>query len=234
MKRPLALDLFCCAGGATKGLQRAGFHVTGVDIRPQPRYCGDAFVQGDALNPPFDLRQFDFIWASPTCQKHTAMKSMHNAKEHIDLIPPTRAMLQAAGVPYAIENVPGAPLINPVTLCGTMFNLGISSADLRRHRGFETSFPLTARKCQHSKRATIGLYGGHIRNRIRREGSHARGLEDFTFEEGCQAMVIDWMTTAEMSQAIPPAYSEFIGKAAIAHARRPSDLPEIVAEMEGR
>lgn len=228
MKRPLALDLFCKAGGASMGLYRAGFDVIGVDIEFQKRYPF-RFVQADALRPPFDLRGFDFIWASPPCQAHTSMKTMHNAKVHPDLIPATRTMLKAAGVPYVIENVVGAPLENYFQLCGTAFGLGIDDADLQRHRWFETSWPiLLTPQCQHSARATIGVYGGHIRNRKRRtigvygEGCRDnrrkmdRGVPDFTIEQGKQAMGIDWMTTAELSQAIPPAYGEFIGRAALA------------------
>jgi len=124
-----ALDLFCKAGGATKGLQRAGFHVTGVDIERQPRYCGDAFVQADALNPPFDLAGFDFIWASPPCQAHSPLKAV-TKKEYPDLIPQTRALLQASGRPYTIENVVGARLRDPVRLCGGMFGLHLSSSGL--------------------------------------------------------------------------------------------------------
>src|SRR6185437_7851072 len=75
-----ALDLFCGAGGATKGLQNAGFHVTGVDLKRSPRYCGDVFIQADALT--VDPRGFDFIWASPPCQAHTSLKTMPNAKPH--------------------------------------------------------------------------------------------------------------------------------------------------------
>ena len=145
--RPLrALDLFCCAGGAAKGLDQAGFEVVGVDIKPQPRYPFE-FHQADAL--AFPTEGFDFIWASPPCQAHTSMKSMHNAKPHLDLIPETRAKLQASGIPYVIENVVGAPLIDPFMLCGTMFGLGVEDAELRRHRIFESSFPILAPKCQH-------------------------------------------------------------------------------------
>lgn len=86
--KPRALDLFCCAGGATRGLQLAGFHVTGVDIKPQPRYCGDEFHQADAL--AFPLHGYDFIWASPPCQAFTAMRFMPTAKQYPNLIPETR------------------------------------------------------------------------------------------------------------------------------------------------
>jgi len=227
MRKLRALDLFCCAGGAGMGLHRAGFEVVGVDIKAQPRYPLE-FRQGDALAFPMD--GFDFIWASPPCQAHTAMKTMHNAKPHLDLIPETRAKLIASGIPYVIENVVGAPLIDPFTLCGTMFGLGVDDADLQRHRIFETSFDIgLLPQCNHGARATIGVYGGHVRNRKRRTigiyGEGARdsrrkfdkGVPDFTADQGREAMGIDWMTLAELSQAIPPAYSEFIGRAAIAH-----------------
>lgn len=227
MSKLRALDLFCCAGGASMGLHRAGFEVVGVDIRPQPRYPFE-FHQADALTFPLD--GFDFVWASPPCQAHTAMKTMHNAKKHVDLIPETRARLKASGIPYVIENVVGAPLIDPFMLCGTMFGLGVENADLQRHRIFETSFFMWGvPECQHGARATIGVYGGHVRNRKRRTigiyGEGARdsrrkfdkGVPDFTADQGREAMGIDWMTLAELSQAIPPAYSEFIGRAAIDH-----------------
>jgi len=221
-----ALDLFCCAGGASMGLHQAGFEVVGVDVRPQPRYPFE-FHQTDALTFPLD--GFDFIWASPPCQAHTAMKTMHNAKQHEDLIPATRDRLQASGIPYVIENVVGAPLVNPFMLCGTMFGLGVEDADLQRHRIFEASFFVgLLPKCNHGARATIGVYGGHVRNRKRTIGIYGegardsrrkfdKGVPDFTAEQGRQAMGIDWMTLAELSQAIPPAYGKFIGHAAISH-----------------
>jgi DNA (cytosine-5)-methyltransferase 1 len=213
VKRPLALDLFCCAGGAGMGLYRAGFDVVGVDIERQSRYPFP-FVQADALRPPFRLTDFDFIWASPPCQAHTALRTMHNAKEHADLIPATRAMLDAAGVLYVIENVMGAPLRNPIMLCGTMFGLGIPEAELRRHRQFETGpfyWSIPHGPCRHRKR-TIGVYGGGHGVSLHR---HAKGVPCFTAAQERAAMGIDWQTVDEMSQAIPPAYSEAIGRAAL-------------------
>lgn len=217
--RPLALDLYCGAGGATLGLTRAGFDVEGVDIVRQPNYPigrGISFVQRDALSIPREyLRQFDLIWASPPCQAHTAMRMMHNAKKHADLIAPTRAIVRASGALFVIENVVGSPLIDPVTLCGTMFGLGIDGAELRRHRLFETNFPLQKLACNHgAQSAVIGVYGGHVRNRKRRVGSHARGVADFSPDDGRTAMGIAHMTLAELSEAIPPAYAEYIGLAA--------------------
>ncbi len=229
-----ALDLFCCAGGAAMGLHRAGFDVVGVDIRPQPRYPFE-FYQADAL--AFPVTGFDFIWASPPCQAHTAMKTMHNAKPHLDLIPQTRAKLIVSGLPYVIENVVGAPLRDPFMLCGTMFNLGVEDAELRRHRNFECNFPVDAPRCNHGSRDTIGLYSGHVRNRRRArtigiygEGCRDsrrkfdKGVPDFSVEQGREAMGIGWMAVAELCQAIPPAYSEFIGKAALQHIRGSADL----------
>lgn len=209
MTRPMALDLFCGAGGAAVGLHHAGFDVIGVDIRPQPRYPFP-FVQADALRPPFDLSQFDFIWASPPCQAHTDLKSSWNAKRHEDRIPETRAMLEASGRPYAIENVVGAPLRSSIMLCGTQFGLGCDDAELWRHRHFETNFPVPMRLCRHGERPRIiGVYGGHGRDRRRRVNA-----QDFPTRSRRAAMGISWMTQAELSQAIPPAYGEFIGRAA--------------------
>jgi DNA (cytosine-5)-methyltransferase 1 len=222
--RPLALDLFCGAGGASMGLHRAGFDVTGVDIRPQPRYPF-RFVRADALNPPFALRSFDFIWASPPCQAHTSLRKMWNAKPHADLIPQTREILTASGVPYAIENVPGSPLRSTVMLCGTMFDLRTDcGAELRRHRFFETNFIILAPQCSHG-RAVIGIYGGHVRDRCRtititghtpqQNVVRNRVRQTFSVDDARGAMGIDWMTMDGLSQAIPPAYSEFIGRAAL-------------------
>jgi DNA (cytosine-5)-methyltransferase 1 len=220
------LDLFCCAGGAGEGYRRAGFDVTGVDIRPQP-HNPHRFIQGDALA---FLREhgheFDFIHASPPCQAHTAMKTMWNAKKHDDLIGPTRDLLLALGKPFVIENVEGAPLCNPIRLCGTMFNLGVGDAELRRHRLFEIGGgwePVFVPECQHGRRSVVGVYGGHCRNRqrvktigvygkaVRKPGFH-RGKSDWNVTDGRAAMGIDWMTLAELCQAIPPAYTEWIAR----------------------
>ena len=135
--KPRALDLFCCAGGATKGLQRAGFHVTGIDIKPQPRYCGDAFIQGDATNPPVDLRAFSFVWASPPCQEYSQSTKTWKAegREYPDLIGTVRQWLERAGLPWCIENVETAPLRDPVLFCGPVFGLSVY-----RHRIFEANF----------------------------------------------------------------------------------------------
>ena len=215
-----ALDLFSGAGGASMGIHRAGFEVTGIDLNPQPRYPF-TFIQGDALEA--DLNGYDFVWASPPCQAHTSLKTMHNAKQHADLIPATRAKLEEWGGPWIMENVVGSPLDNPLLLCGTMFGLGVEDAELRRHRLFESNHMLFVPGCQHGSRDVIGIYGGHARNRRRArtigvygEGCRDsrrkfdKGVPDFSIEQGRKAMDIDWMTIAELSQAIPPAYSEFL------------------------
>lgn len=221
MKKLRALDLFCKSGGATKGLQNAGFEVHGVDIEPQSNYCGEQFTQADATT--FSsiewLVQFDLIWASPPCQAHTSLKVMHNARKHPDLIPSTRNLLLASGRPFIIENVVGAPLMNPVQLCGTMFGLGVQVYDgwrqLRRHRLFETSFLAPPSWCDHSG-ATIGLYGDHARDRRRKPGVRDHGI-DFpdcdTLQLGIDSMQMPWCRNwKEISQAIPPVYAQYLAE----------------------
>ena len=203
-----ALDLFCGAGGASMGLNRAGFEVVGVDIKPQPRYPF-AFIQGDATAPPVDLTCFDFIWASPPCQAFTmAQNAAKNAHAHPNHIPATRAILKASGRPYAIENVVGAPLENPSLLCGLAFGLKV-----KRHRLFETSFFMMTPPCPSHDEDYFVIFGHEVRNR--RKGT-AAGRKN-KIAEGRKAMGIDWMTRGELSEAIPPAYSEFIGRAAMAY-----------------
>ena len=272
MRQPRLLDLYCCAGGAGYGYKLAGFHVTGVDISQQKRYAGDVFVQADALEYcAAHYREFDCIAASPPCQAHTALRTMPNHKEHIDMIPDTRAMLIATGLPYIIENVPGAPLLNPVMLCGTMFGLRTAdgTAELRRHRMFECSFPVPlVPECQHARnyryticvvgsdgaargnqhrpsRLTSGVYGsdgisGFERKRRRERatipvddggdqgwdkrrphtvgvyggsggGSTRNKYRQFGVQQRKEAMGIDWMVNDELTQAIPPAYTHFLG-----------------------
>ena len=223
MKR--ILDLFCGAGGAGMGYHRAGFEVVGVDIKPQPHYPFE-FHQADALEYlAAHGREFDFIHASPPCQKYSAMtKGRWKHRNHVDLIPETRELLISIGKPYVIENVPGAPLINPVMLCGSMFSLQAKcGAELRRHRLFELSIhPVLTPSCRHGEGSAIGVYGGGQNPGRRRVigvyGGHGRdrrrvaNTQDFSVEARREAMGIDWMTGNELSQAIPPAYTEFIGK----------------------
>lgn len=229
MTRPKLLDLFCKAGGASMGYHRAGFDVTGVDIEPQPRYPF-TFIQADALAyVAAHGHEYDAIAASPPCQAFTALRSMHNARPHPDLLTPTREALLQIGRPYVIENVVGAPLIDPVRLCGTSFGLGVVARggwrELRRHRLFETNFPMLAPPCQH-RGAVIGIYGDHARDRQRQRQTGGRGV-DFPDKDKIglaqTALGTPWITVwRELSQAIPPAYTEFIGRQllrAVGHAQ---------------
>ena len=235
--RPRLLDLFCGAGGCSMGYHRAGFDVTGVDIKPQPRYPF-IFIQGDALEYLREHgHEYDAITASPPCQAFSAMrKGRWQDREHPDLIEPTRATLKATGKPYVIENVEGAPLMAPITLCGTMFGLRTRhGSQLRRHRLFEAPwfFGLIP-TCAHNEYAAIGVYGGgqHPQRRcndansrlpatigvyVNSGGSSVRdGTTGFGVVDRRDAMGIDWMTNAELSQAIPPAYTQFIGEQLLA------------------
>ncbi|RWN47164.1 MAG: DNA cytosine methyltransferase [Mesorhizobium sp.] len=227
-----AIDLFCCAGGAAMGLHRAGFEVVGVDVRPQPRYPFE-FHQADALTYP--LEGFDFIWASPPCQAHSSISRVSGRQEHhVDRIEET-ARLEASGLPWVMENVVGAPLRDPFMLCGTMFGLQTScGAELRRHRIFEANWFIGLQpQCQHGQ-SVVGVYGGHAHDRKRKtitvtgstpQQNVVRNRSRLTFPigEAKLAMGIDWMTMAELSQAIPPAYSEFIGRAALSWIRKDSE-----------
>lgn len=207
-KRPKALDLFCCAGGASMGLHRAGFDVTGVDIRPQPRYPFK-FIQGDALT--VSLEGYDFIWASPPCQRYSQLASRWLARLHQypDLIAPVRKRLIASGLPFVIENVKGAPLLDPLMLCGTMFGLiSSNNRELQRHRLFEANgFTLRSRRRCNHQHPVVGVYG-HTGGRELRRGSTPRS----GIAERREVMGIDWMNRDELSQSIPPIYSEFIGR----------------------
>jgi hypothetical protein len=192
MVKPKLLDLFCCAGGAAKGYQRAGFYVVGVDIKPQPHYCGDEFIQADAMK--FDLSGYECYHASPPCQHYSMMQNIVKTKsEWPDLISPTRDRLTSTGKSYVIENVYKAPLKGHLMLCGTMFNLPII-----RHRYFECDwmdlylFP----PCDHR----------NVYDPWHKDGVGQR-------EKLSAAMDIDWfMNRQEVREAIPPAYTEFIGK----------------------
>lgn len=199
------------------GLHRAGFEVVGVDIRPQPRYPFE-FHQADALT--FPLNGFDFIWASPPCQGYTALRHAPGTKGAPLLIDAVRERMPA-GVLWTIENVEEAAwaMRDPVTLCGSMFDLGAQGCRLQRHRLFEANFSIPAPGCSHDSRPVVGVYGGHARRRAKSAGG--RGTKDVWIgghrAAASEALGIDWMTLAEMSEAIPPAYSEFIGRAAIEH-----------------
>lgn len=210
----LALDLFCCAGGVGKGLTDAGWTVVGVDIEPQPNYPY-AFVQADVMN--LEFRGFGLIWASPPCQGYSDMRHAPGAVGAPLLIEPVRAKLERSKTRWVIENVEGAPLEQPLVLCGSMFGLGSQGCQLRRHRLFEANFYIPQPECRHDDRPVIGVYGGHARKRAASAGG--RGTRDI-WEGGhkaaaSEAMKIDWMTLGEMSEAIPPAFAEHIGRAAL-------------------
>jgi DNA (cytosine-5)-methyltransferase 1 len=204
------LDLFCGAGGAAMGYHRAGFEVVGVDTKPQPNYPFE-FYQANALDFPLD--GFDMIHASPPCQAYSCMKALWPEKKYDDLVGYIREKLTESGLPYIIENVPGAPLIAPIKLCGSMFDLGAGPYALRRHRMFECSFHVNQPKCSHTKgKPVIGVYGDHVRC-SRRNGDLPMALGKPLADE---AMGIDWMNWRELTQSIPPAYTEFLGRHALA------------------
>lgn len=196
------LDLFCGGGGAGMGYSRAGFDVVGVDIAPQPRYPF-AFVQDDALDY---LRahghEFDAIHASPPCQAYSTLRALQGDTEYPDMVDETRDALVASGVTWVIENVMSAPLQSGITLCGGMFGLRTY-----RHRRFESSVlmfqpyhpPHVAKTSTKKRRACWDA------------GMHVSVTGDVGVYVGRLAMGIDWMQGNELSQAIPPAYTEFIG-----------------------
>ena len=221
MSRPRLLDLFCGAGGAAMGYHRAGFDVTGVDIKPQPNYPFQ-FIMGDALEFLREHgKEYDAIHASPPCQAYCALKTMVNRREHPDLIAETRELLRQTEKPWIIENVFGAPMNGPIMLCGSHFGLCASNGyQLRRHRYFETfPFLMDGHECDHSDK-TVGVYGAKARDIAQERRHYAKDKETRGEPEGVvlpqwvglEAMGIDWMTMDELSEAIPPAYTEWIGK----------------------
>lgn len=204
MKKPLLLDTFCKAGGTSMGYHRAGFEVVGVDIESQKRYPFE-FHQGDAIE--FILKygkDFDVIAGSPPCQDYTPLKAIWG-RSYERLINRTRKAMQAVNRPYIIENVKGArfELDNPIMLCGTMFDLKVI-----RHRYFEC-FPTVNMPfpCNHIyKTGKRGIYDRGQNGYITVAG------HNFNPEFARVAMGIDWMIGKELAQAIPPAYTEWLGK----------------------
>lgn len=210
-RKPRLLDLFCCAGGAGVGYSRAGFEVVGVDINPQPHYPLP-FIQADAfmLDQEF-IASFDAIHASPPCQPYSDLvKRNGNKSKWPPLIEPVRELLQQSGLPYVIENVEGAPLINPTVLCGTMFpNLRVL-----RHRLFESNFPiLTPKHGEHPLVHTLDKRKRHYgKTNEWKDFVQVTGGGNCTIAAAREAMGIDWMTKSEINEAIPPAYTFLIGE----------------------
>jgi DNA (cytosine-5)-methyltransferase 1 len=205
---PRLLDLFCGAGGAAMGYSRAGFEVVGVDIRPQPDYPFE-FYQADAMTYPLD--GFDVIHASPPCQAYSRTRVLNVGSDHPDLLGAVQSRL--AGVPYVIENVVGAPIANPLMLCGSMFGLRV-----RRHRLFESSaFLWGPPPCRHAEQegVLVGVYGAS-------DGAHEpgfkhpglrRGPRQATTAEAREVMGMPWVRQRHgLIEAVPPTFTEFIGR----------------------
>lgn len=240
--RPLLLDLFCGAGGVAEGYDQAGFRVVGVDIKPQPRYPFRRwFWQGDALRVLDDLLyggrisfghdgtlglgDFDGIHASPPCQRYSDLAWRNgNADEHPDLIGPVRELLQQTGLPYVIENVEGAPLLDPELICGTERGLRVDGYRLRRHRLFETNWPLRTPGCGCTPAAALGVpvidvSGGGPSHAPRLDGKGGRTFKG-TADQVRRVMGMPWATKAECNEAVPPAYTRLIGEQLLAYIDR--------------
>jgi DNA (cytosine-5)-methyltransferase 1 len=216
--KPRLLDLFCCAGGAGVGYAQAGFEVIGVDLAPQPNYPFE-FIHADALRLKRDfLASFVAIHASPPCQSYSDLaKRNRNGHMWPRLIEPVRRMLRRLGIPYIIENVEGAPLRHPVVLCGTMF----PGLRVIRHRLFESNIQLD-----------VPDHGPHplVFTHDKRQSHYGKLNQDVSFVQvtgggNCTianaraAMGIDWMTKNELNEAIPPAYTEYLGNQVMNHLR---------------
>ena len=260
------LDLFCCEGGASRGYHRAGFDVYGVDLfatysqkrYPYASHKGDAlaamatllsggaltFTHKDGTLERLTLADLVALAASPPCQRFSAgTKGLTAAQreKHPDLIGPTRELLRATGLPYVMENVEGSPLINPLTLCGTMFDLGAEDSDgvwlsLKRHRLFESPiFLYPPDQCRHGLHPTAGVYGhggqharvfggvyGGARNT--REGAKERRGGYVPKDKAVRAALLgldaEEHTNAGLAQSIPPAYTAHIGDQIAAHLGR--------------
>ena len=204
MNKPVLLDMFCCAGGAAMGYSLAGFEVVGVDIKPQPNYPFE-FHQADWREYLEENHsRFDAFHASPPCQGYSVTKSLSKSKSP-KLIAEVRSILQRTGKPYVIENVKGAfqAMVNPITLRGNMFGLQVIRDRLFEIEPFILSSPLIP---------VEGSTGSHRGpSRLANGGYITVTGNNFLVDEARKAMGIDWMTGKELAQAIPPAYTEWIG-----------------------
>ena len=208
MNRPLVIDLCCKAGGAAMGYYLAGFDVLGVDLEPQPRYPF-RFIRADALT--FPLTGADLVHASPICKAYSATAVLNDV-EHPRQIEAFRERLAASGIPYVIENVEGAPLVGPVTLCGAMFP-GLRTY---RHRLIEASFPVP-QPPEPEHRWPLAKMG-----RPPKPGEWIQVVGHFSDVNSARvAMACPWMTRDELAQAIPPPYTRHVGRAALAHLGAP-------------
>lgn len=226
--RPRLLDLCCGAGGAATGYHRAGFDVVGVDIRPQPNYPFE-FFRMDALEflrcgiIGFDFT-FDAIHASPPCQLWTAYKRTGNVGDYPDLIAPTRELLWDTGLPWVIENLEGAPLRTPMMVCGTMFD---PPMEIQRHRHFESDWPMDDPQwpCRHLLNGPDRYPGGRSKQRTGSSQGRVRrtieiGSWDIPLDVQKCAMGVDWdVTLEELSEMVPPAYTELIGHQLMQHLK---------------
>jgi len=217
--KPRLLDLFCCAGGAGVGYAAAGFDVVGVDLSPQPNYPFE-FHQADALTLDRDfLAGFDAVHASPPCQSYSDL-AKRNGNGHMwpRLIEPTRDLLRSLNVPYVIENVEGAPLLDPIVLCGTMFE----GLRVIRHRLFESNLWLDVP--EHGKHPLVFTHDKRKAHYGKLDQNvsfvQVTGGGNCTIANARDAMGIDWMTKNELNEAIPPAYTEFLGRQVLGHLRQ--------------
>lgn len=248
MSRPKLLDLFCCEGGASMGYSRAGFDVYGVDLfekftrarYPFASHKGDAilalarllagesidFTHRDGTVESLSLADFDAIAASPPCQAYSITRHSHH-NEHPDLVGPVRYLLRQTGLPYVMENVPGAPLDNPLVLCGAEFGLTAQDEDgrwlhLKRHRLFESNLLIVGMggcQCQAFKRRGFGVGGAYGGGSVDRQHAKEVRRGGYTPAKPVREALlgIDWMTQNGLSQSIPPAYTRHIGEQLLAH-----------------